>query len=1016
MPIRVRLFFLMFVCVAGFLLGQPSTAPAQSKAELLKESDVAYNAAIRLLQQRNFSEAERLALRSLELERIAGTRISYAAGLTLLGTIHMEMGRPIEAEQSLVQALKLHEERRDRGRMAAGYFNLAILYRSWRQFAKADEMTLSAIELYKSVRGKSNAEIGIALNHLAGSFREQGRLAEAEQLSRQAILILEAAGEKSRTDYANALQTAGNLFSMQGKFDEGEALFKRVFAIYEQAGAKDNAHNPLASLARNYALQGRFTEAEENAKRALELARATYGNHHETVGSSLDLMAVVYRAQGRYREAEQFYRQSIDVYRRINNPGGVSGRQFDLAKVHIALGQYGQAEAPITSSLPRAAKTYGATHPAIADHRYQLGLIRRGQGRWAEAVVELRHAVEIWKKNGLIGSGIPSAVAVSEFGRPARATVEDIAQALWHVSAAKPPERLTLGGEALVAAQYAEPSSSGAALVQMTARLAAGDLEIGKLVREAQDLAEQRAAVASLLAEARGAPDHRRSESGISELQARLDRIMARSQAIDNALKQRFPQYSDLSNPQYLSLTEIQGLLQDNEALVVYLATSRETLVWAVSRSGWDWKRVDLSPNALAEHVAALRCGLDSSAWRDQKSAARCLSALGLPRDRAPGQNDPLPFDTRRSHELYTRLLGPVANVIKSKSLLIVPSGPLTQLPFQVLVKEPPATLDRGLDGLREAAWLGAEQALTVLPTVSSLKALRGHVKSSKEGEPFFGVGDPVLAGSPGCPKIAASGACPDDSQNVQAASRGVRMAQVGEGRSLTAYFRSGRADLAQLRALCPLPDTADELRCVARSLGAADTSIVLGNDATEKRIKTMSRSGRLARYRVLHFATHGLLAGETARLVTARAEPALVLTPPRDGTSSKALIEDDGLLTASEIATLKLDADWVILSACNTAAAGAKSSDALSGLARAFFYAGARALLVSHWEVYSEAAVKLTTRAFTEMRRSEIAGAQIGRAEALRLSMRALIGQSGFSAHPSYWAPFVVVGEGAVR
>ena len=99
-------------------------------------------------------------------------------------------------------------------------------------------------------------------------------------------------------------------------------------------------------------------------------------------------------------------------------------------------------------------------------------------------------------------------------------------------------------------------------------------------------------------------------------------------------------------------------------------------------------------------------------------------------------------------------------------------------------------------------------------------------------------------------------------------------------------------------------------------------------------------------------------------------AEPGLILTPPAKGTSdAKALERDDGFLTASEIATLKLDADWVILSACNTAGASGETAEALSGMARAFFYAGARALLVSHWEVGSDAAVKLTTRAFAELK-----------------------------------------------
>jgi CHAT domain-containing protein len=157
-----------------------------------------------------------------------------------------------------------------------------------------------------------------------------------------------------------------------------------------------------------------------------------------------------------------------------------------------------------------------------------------------------------------------------------------------------------------------------------------------------------------------------------------------------------------------------------------------------------------------------------------------------------------------------------------------------------------------------------------------------------------------------------------------------------------------------------------------------------------------------LSRYRVLHFATHGALAGE----MSGSAEPGLILSPPEQATA-----RDDGYLSASEVAGLKLDADWAVLSACNTAAGGADNAEALSGLARAFFYAGARALLVSHWAVDSDATVKLITETIASFAATKGAG----RAEALRRSMLALIERGApHEAHPAYWAPFVVVGEGA--
>ena len=137
--------------------------------------------------------------------------------------------------------------------------------------------------------------------------------------------------------------------------------------------------------------------------------------------------------------------------------------------------------------------------------------------------------------------------------------------------------------------------------------------------------------------------------------------------------------------------------------------------------------------------------------------------------------------------------------------------------------------------------------------------------------------------------------------------------------------------------------------------------------------------------------------------------EPALALTLPAQPNDL-----DDGLLTASEVAQLKLNADWVVLSACSTAAGDKPGAEALSGLARAFFYAGARALLVSHWSVDSEAATRLTAATFSIMNSEP----KLGHAEALRRAMLAYMNDkaSPLNAYPAFWAPFSLVGEGASR
>ncbi len=433
--------------------------------------------------------------------------------------------------------------------------------------------------------------------------------------------------------------------------------------------------------------------------------------------------------------------------------------------------------------------------------------------------------------------------------------------------------------------------------------------------------------------------------------------------------------------------------------------TPEETFIWVVTKSNLRWVRSELGRPALAREVAALRCGLDAASW-DGDGAGKCAGLLKIAPDRAPKDGDLLPFNLERAHALYKALFGEAEDLIKGKSLIIVPSGPLTQLPFQVLVTKPASS-----GGYKSAAWLARDHALTVLPAVSSLKALRRVAHQSAAKKPMIGFGNPLLDGEQSHPRYGdyfkrraalsrKKKRCPE----MLAPTPLQRLAALAGLRGGVAplAMRGGLSDAGLLKAQAPLPETADELCAVARDLKADLSEMRLGARATEREVKSLSASGALAQYRVVHFATHGVLAGQ----LDPKSEPGLILTPPE--TASE---EDDGYLSASEIAGLKLDADWVILSACNTAAGGAAGAEALSGIARAFFYAQARALLVSHWAVNSDATVKLITSAVREMSRDK----RVGRAEALRRAMLALIDTGKpEEAHPAYWAPFVVVGEGA--
>lgn len=470
-----------------------------------------------------------------------------------------------------------------------------------------------------------------------------------------------------------------------------------------------------------------------------------------------------------------------------------------------------------------------------------------------------------------------------------------------------------------------------------------------------------------------------------------------------------------------------------DEALLLFLdtpdwaSTPEETFIWVVTKTEMRWVRSDLGEEALTREVQALRCGLDEEEWATPTNQRRCADLLGL--TEVPDASRPLPFHLGKAHMLYQALFGQIEDLIAGKRLLIVPSGALTSLPFHVLVtKAPGIALPDKFDGYRNVAWLGRNNAITKLPAVSSLKALRQHASNRVAAlDAYAGYGNPVLSGDGASCRVAKSpDACPEidvavpldapiavqvtgSTQTARATVRGRGGRRSGNATTDSIFDKGSTPEalLTQVRGLCPLPETEYEIRCVAKRFAAKASLIRLAGEARETDIKALSESGKLAQYRVLHFATHGLLSGDVERMAQRQGEPALVLTPP----DKPANADDDGLLMASEVAALKLNADWVVMSACNTAAGDKIGAQTLSGLARAFFYAGGRALLVSHWPVYSDAAVRLTTSAFAELDRNPKAG----RAEALQRAMIKLMDDpsQADNAHPAVWAPFVVVGEG---
>ncbi len=329
----------------------------------------------------------------------------------------------------------------------------------------------------------------------------------------------------------------------------------------------------------------------------------------------------------------------------------------------------------------------------------------------------------------------------------------------------------------------------------------------------------------------------------------------------------------------------------------------------------------------------------------------------------------PPPFDVAAARALHDGLLAPAEPLLAgATALTVVPSGALLALPFEIMLTGPadPANL-------AGAPWLMQRFAITHVPAPANFVSLRRAAATVVGRDPWYGFGDfrPVT------PQQAAA-----------------------------TFPTAACRDSARLFAgLPPLPFTGRELAAARQIMGAAAGDELLGPAFTTPAVLRQDLRG----VRVLHFATHALLPTD----LRCQTEPAIVTSGIAGAPSANA-----ALLTASDVATMQLDAEVVILSACNSGGPeGGTSGESLSGLARAFFYAGARAMLVTHWSVNDQATALLVAGTLARLQ----AGDPLGLAGAFQHTQQAMLADAGKRlpaaiAHPFYWAPFALVGEGRGR
>jgi CHAT domain-containing protein len=868
-----------------------------------------------------------------------------------------------------------------------------------------------------------------------------GNFAQAEaRLKKSETLLRESRswphGPEHQSDWGwQTEEPRAAILQARGRYREADEAYRRMEALLRQeltlAYSRPNPpvrgnleralDNMITRWARVKASQGKLAEAEADVRRVLLSRLKLDGRYNrETPGYIMDL-AIILGEQARNGEAEQLARAALETYRTLGvaeDSAAVAGALNFLGTTQQRRGRWNEAAATFAELdksiaswdtkrseglrisanrmftfyntnqvergieiarllVARNMQRLGQTHFDTARARGQLAIGLSQAGRNQEAIEEFRPALSILMSVSRLsddGSGDGT-----QYDASMRSIVESYIGLL-----ARAPQ--VAGGDAATEsfrlADVIRSRPVQNALAASSARAAAGNPALAALARKEQDLQKEASAQFGLLNNTLALPPEQRDDKAIGDLRDSIDRLHAEHAAARAEIARKFPNYDSLIEPRSPSVEQIRAVLKPDEAVLSFYFGGRSSFVWAVPKEGpVAFAEIKASVGNIGAKIKKLRAALEPN-----------LATIA----------DIPPFDFVLAHELYALLLAPVEAGWKSaKNLIVVTNGALGGLPLGLLVTAP-ASIDAAAQplfvGYRGVPWLARTHAVTMVPSASTLVTLRRLPAASARREKLIGFGDPVFSKEQ-MQDAARRG--PDEPMLVsEAVTRGIPL-------KLRSSAQFEDVNSAELALLPRLPDTAEELKSIALALNADPSKVLnLGIKANEQTVKSTD----LSKYKIIVFATHGLVPGDLDGLT----QPALALSAPDVAGGG-----GDGLLTMEEILGLKLDADWVVLSACNTGAGAGAAAEAASGLGRAFFYAGTRAVLVTNWSVESVSARELVTDLF----RRQAADAKVTRSAALKEAMNALIDGPGATdasgrtvytyAHPLFWAPYTIIGDG---
>ena len=840
------------------------------------------------------------------------------------------------------------------------------------QFKEAQESAQQALDLSQKLGDKDR--ILRAMLYLGSAFFYAGRTPETlETMQRAAALAREIGNRKG---LSRALNNIAGALGELGRFEESLSYMYQCMDVARELGDQPMQYTVLINIGQLYLRLGDTDKAEAPLMESLRVGRQL--KHSDLVSNpskvatetSLQLLGEMEAAREHYRLALNYFQQARDSH--PDSQQMVMGLLDDMAVVHQRLGEPQKAVELLTEAMPMAEKAGSASYWTIVAN---LGEGQESLEQFNEALASENRALDAVRHGG--GNPDYEWQIERRIGHIER-SLGNKEEALTHYqNATHGIERLRavalnteLGQASFVSRSRAVYAETADLLVDLHLEYEALEVaERGRARAFLDTLARSRTGLAEELT-----PEQRKREDEIlarisaaqknlwkeniprdeeRKLKAELASAEDDLDVFHLEVRHSNPRYASIRYPEPIAVSRMQkDLLDAQSVLVEFLLGEKRSLVWVVSR---DKLTVGILPprKEIEDEVSAYRKALTGK-----------ISALTLAGSLA--EIEPA------GRKLYASLLEPVENaLVGARSLVIVPDGALDYLPFETLAL--PAR--HGASGENGPAYLLKKFSIVYGPSASALVAVKGM--NREKGEPpktLLAFGDPIVDAPAGPTKKGM-----EVTRSLSPEPESKPEATVSQE-----YAERGFSFLQ-------LPYTRAEVLGISKLYPADKRQVYLGREAREETVKTEN----LGDYRYIHFASHGFVDENQ---------------PARSGIlfSRDSQSTEDGVLQMGEIMRLKMNADLVTLSACSTGLGKLVTGEGMLGLTRAFFYAGARNVTVSLWNVNDSSTAALMKAFYENLNRG------LSKSAALRQAKLVLLrGKEAAWHHPYYWAAFVLVGEG---